>query len=324
MNLFSAQRTTLRNLFCMTFLAISPNAVFASEVNDDARILQEVDKLLSSESKNSLPASVSLDYGWDSETGRNYYTNLDFPVFEKRLLLSGGKNTSLNSETNEEESSTSYSIGIFNDGRDTLGLGVEYRSWNFENIVEINSLRGTIELNFPDVVFSLTPQFRNISYTDTVTFLNNSRELDIHIDSSGYNTSLIIYMPADIWVSGAYAAHQYNDEIFAFNSRRSFFEIAAQQNSIVRLSPVVLDNTYGLEKNRSSADIGVDFKQTGISIGWSESVSAVDEESSTTTNGKIYWRMDKHWQISLSGGVQSNSINSDKTSYGVLSARYRF
>lgn len=311
-------------LFSAYFILADSVEAFASESNEEVKLLQAVDKLLFQDAREPMPASVSASIGWDSESGKNYFTSLDLPVFEQRLLMSGGKNTALNSEIDEEESSTSFSIGVFSDGREKLGLGVEYRTWKFEDIVEINALRGTIELNFPDVVFSLTPQFRNIAFKDTLTVAGVPREVEVHIDSTGFNSSITIFMPADIWLAGAYASHKYNDEIFFAGARRSFFEIVQQEETLIRLSPGVLNNTYGLEKTRTSASIGMDFDVTGISVGYSESVSAVDEEKTTTTDGSIYWRPDKHWRISLSGGVQGNSINSDQSSFGNVSLRYRF
>lgn len=297
----------------------------ASEVSDEEeKILQKIDELLLSYEQKTVPASISVDFGWDSESGKNYFSSLDLPVFEQRLLLSGGQNTSLNTITDEQETSTSYSVGIFSDARDKLGLGVEYRSWKFEESVEINALRGTIEVNYPAVIFSFTPMFRNIAFKDTVRTLSGPREVEAHIDSSGYNANLTFYMPENVWLSGAYASHIYNDEIFFLSQSRSFFDLIQTQTSLMHLSPAVLNNTYGLEKNRKSVNLGLDFESTGISVGWSESVSAVDAEKTMTTDGTIYWNLDKHWRLGLNGGVQTNSINSDQISFGNLSLKYRF
>jgi hypothetical protein len=207
---------------------------------------------------------------------------------------------------------------VFGNRREKLSLGVEYRSWNFEDIVEINALRGTVELNFPEIVFSLTPQFRNITYT--LKNASGSRETEAHIDSTGYNTNLTLYLPGNVWMSGAYASHIYNDEIFIFNQSRSFFDVVQRVN----LSPAIMNNTYGLEKNRTSVGLGIDFATAGMSVSWSESISAVDEETTVTIDAGIYWSMDKHWRIKLSGGAQTNSINDDQISFGIMSLKYRF
>jgi hypothetical protein len=314
----------LRVLLSFVFALAVVNNIHAAELNDDEKLLREIDKLLFNEPSKPAPASITVNIGGDSETGKNYFTSLSLPVFEQRLLLTGGNNTADNSETGEEESSSSYSIGVFSSAKDKLGLGVEYRSWTFEDIVEINALRGTVELNFPDIYFSLTPQFRNIEYHDTLVTAGGPRELDIHIDSYGYNMNLVVYMPADFWISGAYASHSYNDEIFALGARRSFFEIAANEESLLRLSPAILNSTYGLEKTRTGASIGLDFKEAGISLGWSESVSAIDEEKTTTTDGSIYWYMDRHWRLKVSGGSQTNSVNNNQITFATLSIKYRF
>jgi len=202
-----------------------------------------------------------------------------------------------------------------------LGLGVEYRSWKFEEFVEINSLEGTIGLNYPAVSFSFTPQFRNIAFNDTLVIGASSREIDVRIDSTGYNASLTVYLPADAWVSGLYASHIYNDEI---GLGRSFFDIIRRDAFQARLTPAVLNQTYGLEKNRTGFIAGVDFAVIGLSVRWSESLSAIDKETTTTTDGTIYWYMDKHWRLGFNGGIQDNSINSDQISFGNISLKYRF
>lgn len=314
---------TCASIFLILCLA-ALNIANASELSNEEKLLLRIDEILSDDTRSSLPASLSVDLGWDSESGQNYYSSLDLPVYDQRLLLSGGKNTSLNSETDEQESSTSYAIGFFSDPRDKLGLGVEYRSWKFEESVEINALRGTIEVNYPAVVFSVTPQFRNIAFNDTLQTIAGPREVEVHIDSTGYNANLTIYMPGDVWLSGSYASHIYNDEIFLLGQSRSFFDIVQQETSLVRLSPGVLNNTYGLEKNRTGFNFGLDFATTGLLIGWSESLSAVDGETTTTTDGGIYWYPEKHWRLGLNGGVQDNSSNSDQISFGSISLKYRF
>ncbi len=293
----------------------------AAELSDEEKLLQKIDEILSEDIRKPFPASISVDLGWDSESGRNYYSGLDLPVYDLRFLLSGGKNTSLNSVTDEEESSTSYAIGFFSDSRGKLGLGLEYRSWKFEEFVEINALRGTVELNYPAVSLSFTPQFRNIAFNDTLDTGVGPRDIEVRIDSTGYNANLTVYLPGDVWVSGLYASHIYNDEI---GLGRSFFDFIQTDASQIRLSPGVLNQTYGLEKNRTGFNAGMDFATIGLSVRWSESLSAVDKEKTTTTDGSIYWYLDKHWRLGLNGGIQGNSINSDQISFGSISLKYRF
>jgi len=293
----------------------------AAELSEEEKLLQKIDEILSEETREPYPASISLDLGWDSGPGKNYYSSLDLPVYDLRFLLSGGKNIILNSVTDEEETSTSYAIGLFSDARDKLGLGVEYRSWKFEKFVEINALRGTIELNYPAVSLSFTPQFRNIAYNDTLDTGMGPRDIEVRIDSAGYNASLTVYLPGDVWVSGLYASHIYNDEI---GLGRSFFDIIRRDAFQARLAPSVLNQTYGLEKNRTGINAGIDFSVIGLSVSWSESLSAIDKETTTTTDGTIYWYLDKHWRLGFNGGIQGNSINSDQISFGNISLKYRF
>jgi len=293
----------------------------ASEASEEEKLLKEIDEILSEDTREPLPASVFLDMGLDSDSGKNYYSGLDLPVYDLRFLLSGGKNVSSNAVIDEEDSSTFYAIGLFSDARDKLGLGVEYRSWKFEEIVEINALRGTIELNYPDVSLSFTPQFRNIAFNGTLNTMTGPREIEIRIDSIGYNANLTVFLPADTWVSGLYASHIYNDEI---GLGRSFFDLVRQEASQIRLSPGILNQTYGLEKNRTGLIAGIDFAIIGLFVRWSESVSAVDREKTTTTDGNVYWYLDKHWRLGFNGGIQSDSINSDQISFGNISIKYRF
>jgi len=311
----------MRVLFFLVIGYVGLSTTNAAELSEEEKLLQEIDEILSEDTREPLPASVFLDMGWDSDSGKNYYSGLDLPVYDLRFLLSGGKNVSSNAVTDEEDSSTFYTIGFFSDARDKLGLGVEYRSWKFEEIVEINALRGTIELNYPDVSLSFTPQFRNIAFNGTLDTMTGPRDIKVRIDSTGYNANLTVFLPGDAWISGLYASHIYNDEI---GLGRSFFDLVRQEASQIRLSPGILNQTYGLEKNRIGLIAGIDFAVIGLFVRWSESLSAVDREKTTTTDGNIYWYLDKHWRLGFNGGIQSDSIDSDQISFGNISLKYQF
>jgi len=304
-------------------LSVKSNAI-AADPAEEEKLLAEVDRLLFTEGFKILPATISLDTGWDSEGGKNYFASVNLPVFEKRLLMSGGKSSSVNPETDEEETSTSYAIGIYSDAREKLGLGVEYQSWKFEDIITINTLQGTIALNYPAVIFSLTPVYRNIAISGTFRTVFGPREFDVHIDSYGYRSGLIINLPAGTWLSGTYASHSYDDEIFFVGTSYSFFDLIERENFLLRLSPGVQENTYGLEKLRYGGSAGIDLDNTGVSIGWSESTSAVDGEKTATTSASLYWLPEKNWMLRLSGGVQDNTSNSDTVSFGTISLKYSF
>lgn len=311
----------MRVLFFLVIGYVGLSTTNAAELSEEEKLLQEIDEILSEDARELLPASVFLDMGWDSDSGKNYYSGLDLPVYDLRFLLSGGKNVSSNAVIDEEDSSTFYAIGFFSDARDKLGLGVEYRSWKFEELVEINALRGTIELNYPDVSLSFTPQFRNIAFNGTLDTMTGPRDIKVRIDSTGYNANLTVFLPEDVWISGSYASHIYNDEI---GLGRSFFDLVRQEASQIRLSPGILNQTYGLEKNRIGFIAGIDFAIVGLFIRWSESLSAVDREKTATTDANIYWYLDKHWRLGFNGGVQSDSIDSDQISFGNISLKYRF
>jgi len=80
----------------------------ASESSEEEKLLQKIDEILSEDTRQTLPASIYLDLGVDSDSGKNYYSSLDLPVYDLRLLLSGGKIVLLDPATDKEESSTSY------------------------------------------------------------------------------------------------------------------------------------------------------------------------------------------------------------------------
>ncbi len=311
----------LRVMFFLVIGLAGLSLTNASELSEEEKLLQKIDEILSEDTRQPLPASISLDLGADSDSGKNYYSSIDLPVYERRFFLSGGKNVSSNAVTDREDSSTFYGIGFFSDPRDKLGLGVEYRSWKFEELVEINALRGTIELNYPAVSLSFTPQFRNIAFNGSLDTMTGPREIKVRIDSVGYNANLTVFLPADVWISGLYASHIYNDEI---GLGRSFFDLVRREATQIRLSPGILNQTYGLEKNRTGFIAGINFAIIGLFVRWSESVSAVDREKTTTVDGNIYWYMDKHWRLGFNGGIQSDSISSDQISFGSMSLEYRF
>ena len=237
-----------------------------------------------------IPNILSINYGIDSDEGRNtfLYTNLNLKP-RHRLSLGVGSQDETVTRSEEELDSNTYLVGYSYYKHQGLQVGAEYENWGEKDKITTDTYSVFISFSVDMLSVSISPQYRDITvYTES--------QCSGNIDSNALKIDLDLY-PADSWsVSASYTSYDYSknrSRLLGCVDQSELFLIVA------RLQTVAYDyqSAIGFEYYQDTETYGIQ---------WSQAESAID--ASITHGMYTYVSSDAldDWSITFTLGRQEN------------------
>jgi len=288
----------------------------------------------------------SVTGGGDDNGGSDYSVSLDLAVGGIQLGGMYAKNESeIDLEINNPALTSpiilnhtlrtyTREVSIGSDPSQELSVTWRYSWWGLSNKLEITTHRLELIYNTDDWRINLIPQRRSIdlhckihpiyyvSATLQALFPNlpqycaDNPVLDIVSDDITIGLS---YYGADPWFMRVdYTWYNYDRNIAALPSAPPIFTLFFH----LAFPPFAVQQTYALEDEHISLELGYAFDTTRIGIHGSRGVSVVDDSVSTSVSLYLNWQMDKHWTMDIEGGVSEHSLSSGEVYFGSVGLTY--
>jgi len=252
---------------------------------------------------------LSLEQGWDSADGRDYFAQADIDLVGPRLYLGYGETDATSGATVLD--TVTRQIGISSDPRQDMGAGLSYSDWGQDGEINILTWRVDFTYNTENWRFTLAPQRRRI---ELYTLLVIRRPV-IDMDSDGLNLAVDFYGADPFYMGVSYSTHDYSRNISAF---------ADDPRLALLFSPASLEYVYGFEKRRLSGTMGIGFDWGSVGIDAYRSESGVDDSISTVVALSLSYDFNLHWGMDVRAGRSDNSFSTETTTFASLAAGYRF
>ncbi|HEY5604246.1 MAG TPA: hypothetical protein VIM41_14180 [Gammaproteobacteria bacterium] len=237
-----------------------------------------------------IPSLLNLEYGIDSDKGRDVLLFASLMVTaEDRVSLTYGRRDETVSGTLEALNTQTYGAGYAFHSAKKFRIGVDFEHWGEENKITTDTLSVFLALDFRDLTFTVSPQYRRI---DVFVQADCESQLD--------NTAIALdakYFPNKKFaLSAGYVTLDYSKD------REALLACAESQDIpllVGRLKSVADDKQILLGMNyfRNTESFGLD---------WARVESAIDGDISNIWTVYIATNRVDDWTIGLTAGTQEN------------------
>lgn len=257
---------------------------------------------------DTLPSRITLERGWDSADGKNYFVDADIDLAGPRLFLGYGESDSQSGSTilNTSTKQVEFSSHPLNDAVAAIG----YSEWGQDGEINIKTYRLDLVLNTDNWSYTLAPQTRKIE----LHTLAAMRPI-LDIDSDGMNLAMSFYGADPFYLGISYSVHDYSRDVSS---------LATHPILSLIFSAASLEHAYGFEKERLAGNLGLAFGWGSLGVDGTRSVSEVDNSVSTSIAASIRYKINRHWSINFRGGKSDNSFSIEETRFGSVRLGYQF
>jgi hypothetical protein len=237
-----------------------------------------------------IPNLINLEYGGDSDEGRDFFlfTSLSFAPGH-RLSLSYGNRDETVRDTLEALDTSTYAAGYAYHSFRKYRLGIDIEHWGDEDKVTTDTGSVFLALDLHDFTFTLSPQYRQIEiFTDTTCSGS--------IDNTALAVDVKYYPNKFLGFSAAYVTFDYSKE------RDALLGCAESEDIpflVGRLKSVADDNQLLL---------GVNFfwNTETYALDWVRVESAIDGDTTYIMTAYIATDWFDEWTLGLTVGTQDN------------------
>lgn len=256
-------------------------------------------------------STLTVETGWDSEAGSDYYIEADLSSETGPQLLLAA-DSSVSATSTSETTTNSYLMGLYNNPAKALEFGVDYEYWGNSDELVTNTVRATLGWHRDNLSIRLRPQYRNITlYTRQLAMMN--RRLSVDTSSTGLGIQFRYYRMSPLILSVGHLRNHYDANLSG---------LATGLLPRYIFSPTTLDLAYGFERDRSYVDISVDFKYAKPGVEWWQSRSAVDNSEVTVYTAYASKRLSKSWKMRLEAGRETSGNTTDDIAIAGLGFSY--
>jgi hypothetical protein len=272
----------LLRVIITSWLVISHVFSHSAVAEDDLSIIEYV------------PNVFSLDYGTNSDEGRNIYVYSNFAVaLQHRIVLAIGDQEETLSISTERIENDTYLLGYAYQSFHSLQGGAEYEYWGNSAAVTSNSYRFHVAYDAGNFGVILTPEFRQIK-------INANSQCNGDIDSGAIKLHIKYNFIDNLTINTSYTSFDYSGNLTKLGEC-----VPTEQFVVVtsRMQSVADDKAVS-----AGIDYYWDTETFGIGYYWAKSAIV----TSQTRVISLYGSTDRFgdWSITLSGGVQENLDNS--------------
>lgn len=288
MAVHSVRSFQILSIFWLVAVQLSVEPVFAE---DDLSIV------------HYIPNIISLDYGIDSDEGRDFYLHGNLSIKPRhRLLVGMGSQEDTVSGSEEGLKNSSYLLGYSHYLSYNTQLSAEYEHWGDSSKVTRDSLRANLSFNAEHFSIVVSPEFRKIK-------VNNDSQCDKEIDSGSAQIRLSVDVSERYTVNVAYVSYDYSENLTKLPDCVDAGEVLLVES---RIENVADDSqrSLGIDYFRGTETYGFDYTtaDSAISSGNSKiysfyaSTDQYDDWSFTVT-ASIIKNYDKSTTRGLTGSA---------------------
>lgn len=255
--------------------------------------------------------SLNLGYSTDSANINSQYIDLSFDLSKQTQLYFGGGSSTIEDSAGEIKT-TSLNLGLSGIASDDFDYDMGYSFWGNKN--EISSTTGYFSLAYyaEDWKLTLRPELQKILlYTR-----NNRRQVDISgtgiyggVEYFGFNNIELLF---------AHTSYSYNRNLALLNTRLAdlFFS-----NTTLLLGSSFLETKNSAEITFVPSTIN--WLPERISLGYAQSVNAIDKSISETLTATISLNLTKQLALQLETG-EVRPENRNKLTFVAANLTYYF
>lgn len=239
-----------------------------------------------------VPSSVSLDYGWDADGGRDLSAQADLPLGDSaRLHLGAGSADDGDAATDD---SSHWSLGLFSDplAEQVFGLRVEDRGASGE--FTVRSYSASWRHGADSWAFGIEPGLREIEIHGQ---RRNGTPVSASVDGESLALSAAWY-PADL------PAWRLNWTRYRYQRDPAGLDPELRPTLLLFFSPTALNQSQGLDDWRAVAGVALDTPLLPLDLEYSRWRSAVDGDLDSSLLLSTRLLLDEHLSLRFGLGRQ--------------------